>query len=62
MKSLVALVLLAVDAGVSMHNPFYCYSSDTIRPLTRMGSTETAYEAVHRPLMIDPAASCKMSD
>lgn len=52
MKSFVALVVLAiavsVDAGASMHNPFFCYASDPIRSMTNMGGVITSYEAVRR--------------
>lgn len=52
MKFSVALgvLFLAVGAygGASMHNPFYCYATDTIRPMTNMASTITSYEAIRR--------------
>lgn len=60
MKFLVAVSLLAVaivtDAGVSMNNPFYCYSADPIRPQEQMHSVQTSYEAIRRT-QIDPAVS-----
>lgn len=52
MKFFVALGLLALvivaNAGVSMHNPFYCYMTDPIRPMTNMHATASSYEAVRR--------------
>lgn len=42
-----ALVIVA-DAGVSMHNPFFCYMTDPIRSMTNMHSTSTSYEAIRR--------------
>lgn len=53
MKLLVALVVLALalalaDGGASMHNPFYCYSTDPIRSMTNMHATATSYEAIRR--------------
>lgn len=53
MKFVVALLgvlFLAVtaDAGASMHNPFYCYATDPIRPMTNMAATVTSYEAIRR--------------
>lgn len=51
MKLLVVLAILSAfgissDAGVSMNNPFYCYTSDTIRPSITMHSTSNSYEAI----------------
>lgn len=39
---------ISADAGGSMHNPFYCYATDPIRPMTSMGGVITSYEAVRR--------------
>jgi len=36
------------DAGVSMNNPFFCYTTDPIRSMTYMHSTQTSYEAIRR--------------
>lgn len=44
----VLLTALAVDAGHSMHNPFFCYMQDPIRSITDMHSTITSYEAIRR--------------
>ena len=52
MKFLVIFGVLAAamvaDAGVSMHNPFFCYMTDPIRSMTNMFSVGTAYEAIRR--------------
>lgn len=52
MKLIVALGVLAfaisADAGASMHNPFFCYATDTIRSMTNMASVITSYEAIRR--------------
>lgn len=44
------------NGSVSMHNPFYCYSQDPIRPQTGMFSTTTSYET-NRGRNIDPSVS-----
>lgn len=50
MKLLVTLGVLALaivaDCGVSINNPFFCYMTDPIRPMTNMFSTYTSYEAI----------------
>lgn len=48
--TLLGVLFLAVtaDAGASMHNPFYCYATDPIRPSTNMAATVTSYEAIRR--------------
>lgn len=55
---LVFHLIISANAGVSMDNPFYCYSTDLIRPQVQMHSTRTSYEAVRRT-SVNPAASCK---
>lgn len=49
---------LVAEASVSMHNEFYCYATDLIRPLNEMHATLTSYEAVRRPA--DLPVSSKM--
>lgn len=34
------------QASVSMHNPFYCFDTDPVRPQNTMFATKVAYEAV----------------
>ncbi len=68
MKFLVALGLFAslaisADAGASMHNSFYCYATDNIRPMTNMAATLTSYEAIRRFnfTTVNPYVSSKAS-
>lgn len=44
------VLLLAVStyAAPSMHNPLFCYTTDTIRSITNMASDRTSYEAIRR--------------
>lgn len=58
---LVSVFVISADAGVSMHNEFYCYSSDLIRPQTRMHGTRSSYEAIRRA-SFDPHVSCKFTE
>lgn len=64
MKVFVAFALLAIavvaEAGVSVDDPFYCYSTDPVRPQNRMHSTLTSYETVRRS-QVDPAVSCEFT-
>lgn len=39
---------VSTDAGASMHNPFYCYTTDPIKPMSSMLATITSYEATRR--------------
>lgn len=52
MKSFVVFEVLALaivaDAGVSMNNPFFCYTTDPIRSMTNRLATITSYEAIRR--------------
>lgn len=58
--SFVALAtVLVANAQVSMHNPFYCYTADPIRPQNEMHSTQSSYEAIRR-VGVDPNVSCKL--
>lgn len=60
-KSLVIFVLsinfLSTNAGVSMHDPFYCYAQDPIRPQVGMWSSITSYETNRGRNLIDPNVS-----
>lgn len=51
-----SLFFVLSNGSVSMHNPFYCYSRDPIRPQTGMFSTTSAYE-INRGRNIDPSVS-----
>lgn len=49
------------EAGVSIHNPFYCYTQDPIRPQIGMFATKSTYET-NRGRDIDPnVSSCTPS-
>lgn len=58
LPTIIFYLVTASDGGVSMNNPFYCYSTDLIRPQTGMHSTRTSYEAVRRT-SVNPTVSCK---
>lgn len=61
---LLGVLALAVSAetGTSMHNPFFCYATDTIRSMTNMGAVVTSYEAIRRFnfTTLNPYASSKI--
>lgn len=62
LKSIVILVVLSLTfrwtaAGVSMHDPYYCYSQDLIRPQVGMFSSITSYETVRGHNSVDPNVS-----
>lgn len=61
MRLSLALMLVVVaalsEASVSVHNPFYCFDSDPIRPQKSMFATKVAYEAVRGDGFINPAIS-----
>jgi len=58
----VIVYLIAVsDAGVSVNNPFYCYSTDPVRPQVQVHSTRTSYEAVRRTAVNPSVSSCTPS-
>lgn len=51
-----SLTVMWVNGGVSIHNPFYCYSQDPIRPQIGMFATKSTYET-NRGQNIDPTVS-----
>lgn len=60
--SLFCMLSMAVtlsQASVSMHNPFYCFDTDPVRPQNSMFATKTAYEAVRGNGFINPSISSK---
>ncbi|KAJ6644488.1 Multiple inositol polyphosphate phosphatase 1 [Pseudolycoriella hygida] len=65
MKTVATLVVLSIvgsaNAGVSINNPFYCYSTDLIRPQVQMHATRTSYEAVRRTSVNPTVSSCTPS-
>lgn len=53
MKLFVALLFMSifailVDSGPSMHNPYYCYANDPIRPMLHRAGHATSYEIARR--------------
>lgn len=60
--SLICVTLMAItlsQASVSMHNPFYCFDLDPVRPQNSMFATKVAYNAVRGNGFINPAISSK---
>lgn len=53
---IISSLFLLTNGGVSMHNNYYCYSKDPIRPQNGMFSTKTAYET-NRGRNIDATVS-----
>lgn len=53
---LFSLAAILTEGGVSMHNPFYCLSTDPIQPQIRMFTSRTAYD-VARGENINPNVS-----
>lgn len=61
--SLAFVFLMAItlsQASVSMHNPFYCFATDPVRPQSSMFATKVAYEAVRGDGFINPSISSKL--
>lgn len=54
----VSLTFLWVDASVSQHNPFYCYSTDPIRPQVELFSIISTYETHRGNVVATNASSC----
>lgn len=55
------LFFVLSNGSVSMHNPFYCYSEDSIRPQMGMFSTKTAYETSRGQSINASVSSCTPS-
>ena len=45
----ISAVTALANGQLSVHNPFYCYSTDPIRPQNGMHSTQASYEAIRLP-------------
>lgn len=51
-------ITFAISKGsVSMHNPFYCFATDPIRPQNQMFASKVAYEAVRGTRFVNPVVS-----
>lgn len=46
--------------SVSMHNPFYCFAMDPVRPQNQMFASKVAYEAVRGNGFVNPAISSNL--
>jgi len=56
-----ALALVLVECnGISMHNQYYCYSEDPIKPQIGMFATKSSYET-NRGRSINSTVSSKRS-
>lgn len=53
---IISFIVISSDASVSMHNPFYCYTQDPIKPQIGMFGTKSTYET-SRGRNIDPNVS-----
>lgn len=42
----------------SMHNPFYCFDTDPIRPQNTMYAPVTSYDAARGRGFMNPSVSC----
>ncbi|KAG5672851.1 hypothetical protein PVAND_002940 [Polypedilum vanderplanki] len=47
MFTILAIVLAFSQASVSLHDPFYCFTTDPIHPQNQMFATKVVYEALH---------------
>lgn len=45
---LILYLVAAINSGPSMHNPYFCYTTDPIRSFTNMFGGDTSYEAIRR--------------
>lgn len=57
----ISLYFAESNGGVSMHNPFYCYSQDPIRPQITMFAAETPYESIRGRSINASVSSCTPS-
>lgn len=53
----ISLSILLTNGSVSVHNPYYCYAEDEIRPQNGMFSTTCAYETTRGRSSIDSSVS-----
>lgn len=58
------VIFLVVDftqGSVSVHNPFYCYSEDPIRPWTELSGIHSRYDAFRGQLIKANVSTCEPS-
>src|SRR5690349_24313728 len=58
---LVISIIVCANANISMHNPFYCYSKDPIRPQIGMFGTKSTYETSRGRSIDGNVSSCTPS-
>lgn len=56
-----SLAIISTQCGESVHNPFYCYSQDPIRPQNARYGIRTAYEAVRGQNINANVSTCNPS-
>lgn len=56
-----SLIIILAESNVSMHNPFYCYSEDPIRPQLEMLAIQTSYESIRGQSINPNVSSCTPS-
>lgn len=57
----ISLLIVSTQAGVSVHNPFYCHSEDPIRKWTPLGGTHTPYNPIRGQFINANASTCTPS-
>jgi len=59
---LVATVaLLSVEAQQSIHNPYYCYMTDPVKPQNGMHANFASYGSIRRPIVDPQTSACTPS-
>lgn len=58
---LLSLAFISTESGVSVHNPFYCYSEDPIRTWTGLGGINSPYEPVRGQFINANVSTCHPS-
>lgn len=56
-----SLVFVSTNAGVSVHNPFYCYSEDPVRSWTALGGIHSPYEHNRGQIINANVSTCNPS-
>lgn len=58
---LISLTIILTQGGVSVHNPFYCYSRDPIRPQNAWFGIHTSYESIRGQIINANVSTCNPS-
>lgn len=56
-----SLVIISTQCSVSVHNPFYCYSQDPIRPRSVLGGIHSPYETNRGQIINANVSTCNPS-